>query len=528
MKTANRPAMLPLVFVLLFAGSGCTQETAEKLLDEFTDSTDTDKTVFTREGNGLLINAKSPLLPFLPGQRTQSFTQLLSTFAVGGDFEFFVDFDVRQLAKDPKKITAEANAEIAMTGRGYHNGIGINVTSIPDSGTCFRVVRTNPKRDGGKHYNIVAFPRKFQTGRIGIRRQGADVILLAADGPDAQPVELVRYPWNPLVSPNLRVSAFQGNGPDMQPVHVLFSNFAIKADRIIRGPEARQVTPPAVPAGTYGLHLDYSKTPGRILTDFNRSNDQMSVYRAEGKGIRIVPPEQPVYKKDAATYWFHDSKFALEGDFEVSMRYQINRINLIGAEGYGSASFSLHFETESPIGSISFSRGLSRDFGHRYGITRHSPTKAGPRYDTQSARANALSGRLIVQRVGAEMIFSAQEGENPLLMEIGRLPFATGPITRFRLATDMGGSCTNAIDMFISDLSVKSGKLVDPESGAPLVTAPVGADPATGDTQTITLDSVPQPASRKWLFLGVGVAVVGVLLLGVFIVMIRGGFSSNR
>ncbi|WP_020470197.1 hypothetical protein [Zavarzinella formosa] len=525
MKLIDRRTGLPLLFLMLSAGVGFAQDTPEKLLEEFPIVGATNKAVFRREGNSMLINVDPPEPAKLPGQRGINLWQTSSAFALGGDFEFIANYDVRKLGRDPQKVTNEVNAELSLSGRGQHGIMGINVNSHPESPSCFRVLRVNSKGDGGLHFNMLTFPRVSTTGRIGMKRQGDEVVFLAADGPDAPLVELVRYPSNPLVSPNLRISAYQGNGADLQPLNVLFSNFVIKAARIIRGPEATQAVPPAIPVGKYALQLDYSKNAARILTDFGNTNDNAGVFKVEGDGLRVVPPTLPAYSKEATGYWFRDSRFALEGDFEVSMKYRVNKASFGSREGYGSVSLNINFETESPIGSISFGRSFSKDVGHRYGITRYSPHKVGHNYDTMSVRTTAMSGRLIVQRVGAEMIFSAQEGDNPGIREIARMPYVTAPIRRLRLATDMGGNCTNVIDTNISDLTVKSGKLVDPESGRSLVTAPA---PGNGDTQTIMLDSVPQPKSRKWLYIGISGGIFALLLLGAAVILVRRGLSPQR
>jgi len=511
--------------------SAARAEQDPRLLDEFTSTNDAAKAVFTREAGGFRLNAPGPV-PFLGGQMSNptlpSLWLLETTYAVAGDFEYAVDYDVRQIGPKGKPITTEANAEISTSSRGPHGYLGVNVNAMPDAPRCFRVVRSQPKL-GGWHFNMTTYPRKSDTGRIALRRKGSEMSLLAADGPSEPLVELVRYPHDPRSSPNLRMSAYQGNQITRVPVNVLFGNVTVRADKFVRGPEAGSSQPRVPPRTTYPVTIDYSRKPGSILTDFNHSNDNGKAFRVEGEGLRVQPPTLAQHKAGANAYWYRDSKFSLSGDFEVAVNFDVTKLGPVGREsGYRTASVSIGLQTDGPIGSVNFSRGLS-DTGQRYSITRHSPTKAGPSWDTMIFPTKADKGRLVLRRVGAELTFLVEEGT--VYAELLRTPWVTGPIPRLRLNADQGGTAVTPVNVLLTDFTVRAEGLLDPDKGTLLTpvarsdtaaptrvdgTAAVGG--AAGDGEPLVLDAAPVEKSNKWRKLQRGfgglVALVAVAAAG--------------
>ena len=509
---------------LVLAAFAARAEQDPRLLDEFTSTNDAGKAVFTREAGGFRLNAPGPV-PFLGGEMSNptlpSLWLLETTYAVAGDFEYAVDFDVRQLGPKGKPMPTEANAEISTSARGPHGYLGVNVNAMPDAPKCFRVVRSQPKL-GGWHFNITTYPRKSDVGRIALRRKGAEMSLLAADGPAEPLVELVRYPHDPRSSPNLRMSAYQGNQPTRMAVNVLFGNVTVRADRLVRGPEAGASQPRVPPRATYPVTIDYSRKPGSILTDFNHSNDSGKAFRPEGEGLRVKPPTIPQHKAGVNAYWYRDSKYSLSGDFEVAVRFDVTKLGPVGKEsGYRSASVSIGLQTEGPIGSVNFSRGLS-DVGHRYSITRYSPTKAGPTWDTMTFPTKSDKGRLVLRRAGAELTFLVEE--ETVYAELLRTPWVTGPVPRLRINADQGGTAVTPVNVLLTDFTVKAEGLLDADKGTPLtpvVARPDSAALARGDVtvaggspndEALVLDAAPVVKSNKWRNLQRGFGALVALL----------------
>jgi hypothetical protein len=427
---------------------------------------------------------------------------------------------VKQLGEPNVPVKQEANAELSLVGVGRPGTFAINVGVRPEKGPCFNVFFAHP-HSGGQHFNMLTFPRTSASGRLAMRREGAEILFLAADGPEAPLSELARLPCWPDLKAVLRLSAYQGSGPNPQPVDVTFSNMTLRADQILRGPQARQISAaaPAEPR-KYAHILDYSQKPGRILSDFSAGNDQSGAFQVDDGGIRVHPPVKSEYRKDAATFYFRDSRFALEGDFEISLHYRVRAMGPYGREGTGSVSFSVVLQNDTRIGTISLGRSGSRDMPGRYGITKEIPTRTGLHYDSQHLRTNANSGRMIIQRTGSEAVFLAQEGETPP-RELSRVPFTSGPIGKVRLVAYQGSNCTNVLDVTFSDFVVKAERIIDGETNAPI--APIAAaSPSTGGgEESVVLDSMPHQTSRKWLYLKIALLLLGVVILfvGAWLVM---------
>jgi hypothetical protein len=515
---------MPSAVLIVFSAASVGASAEPNWLDEVSLSGDAAAaSVFQRRGDSIRI--QSHLSPFsavarLLGTPRPNLRIIESTFALGGDFEFNAQYEVHQLGNTDTPPRQEANAEISLGGRGTYGAYAINVGYRVEKGVCFNVLYSHP-HSGGYHFNVLTFPRTSKTGRIAMQKQGAQIVFFAADGPDAPLGELVRLPCRPELCPNLRFSAYHGNGGNPEPVDVTYSKMMLRADRFVRGTDARAVLPEAGPPQPYGVHIDYSQRPERLLADFKGGNNTADAFRVEEKEIRINPPVLPAYRKDASTYYFRESCFALEGDFEISWRFRVNTIGPFGREGAGSAAFAVTLQNDTQIGTTSFSRGASRDVAARYAITSEIPNRNGLHYDSQHIRTAAQSGRMILQRIGCELTFTVEEDNGPPRM-ITRVPFISGRIPKLRLVAYQGSNCTNVLDAAISDFSVKAERIIDNETNEPL-----GANPTTSETgnhsggEPILLDAMPQKVSKKWWYLKLGLLGLGILLLvsGVVIVL---------
>ncbi len=482
-----------------------------RLLDEFSVTDNGGRAVFTREADGFRVHA--PRNPFealyaAKGLPRRGIWDLRTSYAVGGDFEYVVTYDVAQLGEAGKPPVAESNAEISLMNRGRDGLVALNVNSLPGTPKCFRTMRVFPGSNG-THYNMTTFPRKSDTGRLGLRRKGSELSLLAADGPGEPLVELVRYPHDPRSNPNLRMSAYTGNEASRGSVDVTFRDIAIRADTVVRGPAANQATPPATPRESYPVAIDYSRTPAAILADFNTTNDTAKAFRVEGDGLRVQPPTLAAHKKDAQAYWFRDSRYSVAGDFELSVRYDIAQLGPVGTEsGYRSASVSLGLETGGPLGSVSLSRGLSGTT-QRFSVTHYSPTKAGSRWDTQTFPASATSGRLVVRRVGAELSFLATEGTGPERLLVTR-PWVTDPVPRVRVLADQGGTAVTPVSARLTELTVRAESLIDSQTGAAIGPPPRAVGDATAAAAPVVFEGAPVEKSNKFRNLGLAALALAV------------------
>lgn len=498
-----------LLFLMILIPSPAMSQ--ENLVEGFQIAKDPKKTVFSREGNGIRIKAPAGNLMNLL-VRNNNLWISDSDFALSGNFDVQVDFDVNQIGPKEGKAATEANAEISIQGVGRFSVYGININTDAN-GMTFKVVRFEPG-ERGTHYNLLSFPRKSNKGKIGIRREGSEILFLATETPGEELKELVRLPYDSTLIPKVRISAYQGNGAILMPVDVLFSNFAVKAEKVLKGKEANQA-PVEVPIPeSYPVNLEYAKNPTRILTDLKQTNDSRQTFKLEGEAVRIKPPVLANSTGgDYPGYWFHDSVYTLRGNFEISVAFDVNQLAPAPSGGYGSVSFGIGLETDGPMGSISFGRGASRGDGQRFSITRYSPTSAGRHWDTQSFKTTAMKGRLMFRKTGDQLHFLVQEGDNPP-RELFQCPGISSTPVKFRIHADQGGTNSAVIDVGVSDLVVKGDDIT--ENGKP-VKAIKGASSIPGPDS----HSEPEepPPSRKWLYVILSLGVLSALAVALFLTM---------
>lgn len=488
------------------------------LLDELLPKEVGRKSIFYPEGKGFRMESPKPSLTWL-FQQPNTLWSNTASYALGGNFEFSARYDVSAMGVKGEPITHEGNAELSLDARGRTGLLGINIGVRPDKKECFNILRYH-HNPNGSHYNIITLPRKSNVGRIFMRREGDEITFEIADGPNAPLIEIVRYPFSATLSPNPRISIYQGNGRFPVPVNVLFDDVTLKADQILRGVEAKAAPPTLVPPKEYPIQIDYSNNPAGILADFRHTNDSAKAFRLDGNVIRVQPPVAPTFKKGDPTYHYHDSWFSFTGDFECSFRYEVAQLGPIGPDGYGSCTVGMTLETESPIGSFSFGRGLDRRGGHRYSITRYSPTSLGGSWDTQAFPTRANTGRIILRRTGKDLVFLVQEGDSNKEVELTRQPFVSTPIKRLRLLVDQGNNGTNPINVAISELSVKAGRIDEPEKILiPLPSPSKTTEAKTTIEEPVVLEAAPRPPSRSGLYIGIliggGVLVLLAVLIGV-------------
>ena len=521
-----------VVACLAFAAESSAQESSPA--DEFTSTNDLDKRIFTKQAGGFRIQAPPPKKPAAGAPKEARATavnptlwRLDTTYAADGDFEYAVNYSAAELGLSTGTMPGEANAEIGVLGRGSRGHIGLNVNVDPKAGKRFSVVRISSNA-GGQHFNIVPFPRKSDVGSLSIRRVKDELLFLVADGADAPLRELLRYPYDPTIQPNFRVSAFHHQGAEANPVDVLFGNVLVKAARIVRGPQAGYVPQAAAAPASYPAVLDYSKNLTGFLTDFPHTDDKVQAFRIEGGALRIRPPTPP-YKNGAQSYYFRESRYAVVGDFEWSCDFDVDKVGPFGAEGYGSCAVAIQIETKAPIGWLAVSVGASRSRLLCCGVTRHSPSAKGSVYDTQEIAAPFRKGRMILRRTGAEVVAAIHGNGQPTALELCRMSWVSAPVRRLGLATDQGGNCSTPVDVKLTNIRVKAQSFADEASGVtPAVSSakPQSGEPPTSSRSRDDRDAAPPTASRKWQYLsfaGVVLTVGGVLAAFLIVRLRRNG-----
>jgi len=98
----------------------------------------------------------------------------------------------------------------------------------PDWGQCLILTRERPG-EGGPTYDAESFPATARKGRMGIRRIGTEIVLLAGDR-GAEPTEIKRIAFTGEPIHQIRLYADTG-GADL-PLEGRFSEIVIRAESI--------------------------------------------------------------------------------------------------------------------------------------------------------------------------------------------------------------------------------------------------------------------------------------------------------
>jgi hypothetical protein len=127
---------------------------------------------------------------------TQSVEQtgLYSYFAVAGDFDVAANYEVLGMPKPQSGYGVSCG--IAVDTKGPGGMVAITRGETVGKGSTYVVTR-GKQEAGETKYDSTFYPTTAKTGRLILRREKADVICLAADGPQAEPRELIRLPFVP-------------------------------------------------------------------------------------------------------------------------------------------------------------------------------------------------------------------------------------------------------------------------------------------------------------------------------------------
>jgi hypothetical protein len=209
--------------------------------------------VFTPEATGVRIR--------LPGTANVTQTGVYSFFALGGDCEVTLTYEL--LGVDTPQKGYGAGLGLAFdAGDDVGRAAIQRVTKPGKEGTGYVLERTlaGAKDKSPDDYRFVQ--AKTKKGRMGLRREGKEVVFLTADGPKADFEEAGRLPFTDRMIRVVRLFADDGGSPTV--VDVRARDVSIRAEEITGGvSEREQRRSPwvwlwlAVPASGAGLLLWY-------------------------------------------------------------------------------------------------------------------------------------------------------------------------------------------------------------------------------------------------------------------------------
>jgi hypothetical protein len=163
--------------------------------------------------------------------RLASQSGLYSYFAVAGNFELTVDYDLINLPKPESgygsAVGISLDAENISDGslslfRGIH----------PQQGPAYWVTRAKPG-DNGTTYETSFYPCSAKSGKLGFRREKDAIVCMAADSIRFEPRELITIPFVAGAIRPIRLFADSGGSPTAMDVRL--TNFRLRAQEITGG-----------------------------------------------------------------------------------------------------------------------------------------------------------------------------------------------------------------------------------------------------------------------------------------------------
>jgi hypothetical protein len=185
----------------------------------------------------------------------------------------------------------------------------------------------------------------------------------------------------------------------------------------------------------------------------------------EERGLRITVPANRTRKDPVGLVLMS----AVKGNFEVTTGYDIVRADR--PKTGGGVGFELYILTETAAqDAIAFSR-IKRTDDTEVHFCGRMTTVAGKRqHSTNMFPATGSSGRLRLTRNGAEVIFSAADGNGDDFQELWRCDLGTEDLKMVRVCA-YTGHALESVDVRLVDLKVRSENLdLDPAGNAPATT----------------------------------------------------------
>lgn len=165
------------------------------------------------------------------GTKTETQTGVYSHFSLKGDFEFLADYEVLNLSKPTAGYGMSLG--IAAHTAGPVGSVFLTRSHHQDWGTCLIATREVPVSGGKPEYTADSFPTAARKGRLGLRRVGSEIVLLAGDA-GKEFVELKRLPFTAEPITQLRIYADTGGAETA--VEGRFTNIVIRAESIDGAP----------------------------------------------------------------------------------------------------------------------------------------------------------------------------------------------------------------------------------------------------------------------------------------------------
>jgi hypothetical protein len=176
-----------------------------------------------------------------------------------------------------------------------------------------------------------------------------------------------------------------------------------------------------------------------------------SIYR-EPNGVRFWLTTKPKEPKQVGLF----SYFALAGDFEISVAYEILAASNPTA-GYG-VSCGIAVDSDDKI--VQLLRGQQVKKAPAFIVSEGTKGGDGKMEfkDISEKAAKAKTGRLVLKREKSKLIALASDDVKGTLEEISQVTFTTGTVRKARFFADPGGA-PNSLDVRFTQIRVRAEEI---------------------------------------------------------------------
>ena len=226
-------------------------------------------------------------------------------------------------------------------------------------------------------------------------------------------------------------------------------------------------------------------------------------------------------------------EITLRGDFEISLRYELIDFPAVVADGDG-LTVGVTVASDPKLGLASVRRGLYRGRGDQHRLTRGVMVDGRMTYAITGVPTESKNGRIVMRRVGSEVIGLSADEPDGELVEWKRYPFTDQPARVVHLYADSGGAADAAFTARLYDLQIRTGgdvptqpakpgpvpqtitplpEVLPPTVGPAPRTTPADGPPVGGDAATDT----PTPTRVRGYWWLLAFPVVGAFAIGLFL-----------
>lgn len=160
-----------------------------------------------------------------------------------------------------------------------------------------------------------------------------------------------------------------------------------------------------------------------------------------------------------------ESDANLAGNFDIEIQYDLTQFPDKVDGGYG-ASVGIWVKADPEVGDAALTRIVTRWAGQQVRLTRAVPQANKTDYGITGINTKARKGRMMLRRVGSEVIALSADTLDGELLEWARFPFTDKPVRLVRLTGDTGGAPVE-LEATIQGLRIRVGDAVPIEPGKP-------------------------------------------------------------